>query len=106
MEVFKDLNHSQRSARKDRFLALGLRIQEADVLVHVEDVAVAKALHILRYIDDLLQVLVLSVVENRVVHDDAVDFLVGIGGEDGIFNVVLGDFTKSITESTEQRLKG
>lgn len=60
-------------------MSLGLGVEEPDVLVHVEDVAVAEALDILLDIHDLLQVLVLPVVEDRVVDNDAVDFRIGVG---------------------------
>lgn len=59
----------------------------------------AKTFYILRDIHDLLQILVLPVVEDRVVYDDAVDVGIGIGSQDGLFDVVARDFTKSITES-------
>lgn len=39
VEVLEDLDVGQGGARQDRLLALGLAVQEADVLVHVEDVA-------------------------------------------------------------------
>jgi hypothetical protein len=70
-------------------------------LVHVEDVAVAQTLHILGYIDDLLQVLVLAVVEDWVVYDDAVDVRVGVGGEDGFFDVVFGDVAARVAVATD-----
>lgn len=65
---------------QDALLELGLRVQEADVLVHVEDVAVAEAFDVFVHIDDLLQVLVLAVVEDGVVDYYAVDVGVGVGG--------------------------
>jgi hypothetical protein len=56
-----------------------VRIQEANVLVHVEDVAVGEALDVLVDGHDLLQVLVLSRAEDGVVDDYAVDLGVGVG---------------------------
>jgi hypothetical protein len=41
---------------------------------------VAEALDILVHVDDLLQVLVLAVVEDGVVDDDAIDGVVFVGG--------------------------
>lgn len=79
VQVLEDLNVREGRAREDAFLSLGLGVEEPDVLVHVEDVAVAKTLDILLYVDDLLQVLVLPVVEDRVVDDDAVDLRIGVG---------------------------
>jgi hypothetical protein len=81
-------------------LALGLRVQEADVLVHVEDVTMAETLNILADIDDLLQVLVLTVVEDRVVDDDAVDVRIGVRGNEALFDIVAGDLTQGVLEAT------
>lgn len=99
VEVLEDLNGGQRGARQDALLALGLGVQVADVLVHVEDVAVAQTLDILGDINNLLQVLILAVVEDWVVDDDAVDFVVGVGGEDGAFNIVAGNFAEGVLEA-------
>jgi len=79
IEVLEDLDDGQRGTGQDRLLALGLGVQEADVLVHVEDVAVAKTLDIFVDVNNLLEVLVLAVVEDRVVDDDAVGVVVGVG---------------------------
>lgn len=68
-------------------------------MVHVENVAVAEAFDVLVHVDDLLQVLVLAVVEDGVVDDDAVDFGVGVSGEDGFFNVVARDVAEGVAES-------
>lgn len=100
IEVLEDLDSGQRGTGQDALLALGLGVQETDVLVHVEDVTVAEALNIFGDIDDLLQVLVLAVVEDRVVDDDAVDVVVGVGGQNGFFDVVAGDFAEGVLEST------
>jgi hypothetical protein len=99
VEVLEDLDVGQRGARQDALLALGLRVQEADVLVHVEDVTMAETLDILANINDLLQVLVLTVVEDRVVDDNAIDVRVGVGGDDGLFDVVAGDFSEGVLEA-------
>lgn len=102
VEVLEDLDVGQRGARQDALLALGFRVQEADVLVHVEDVAVAETLNILANIDDLLQVLVLPVVEDRVVDDNAVDVRVSVGAQNGLFDVVAGDFAEGVLEAAVQ----
>jgi hypothetical protein len=99
VEVLEDLDGGQRGARQDALLALGLGVQVADVLVHVEDVAVAQTLDILGDINYLLQVLILAVVEDRVVDNNAVDIVVGVGGEDGAFNIVAGNFTEGVLEA-------
>lgn len=52
-------------------LGTWLGVKESDVLVHVKDVAVTEALYIFGGVHDLLDVLVLSVVENGVVDYDA-----------------------------------
>lgn len=82
IQILEDLDISQRRAWQDALLAITARIavQEPDVLVHVEDVAVTQPLDVLLHVHDLLQVLVLSVVEDRVVHDYPVDFGVCVGG--------------------------
>lgn len=100
VQVLEDLNVGKGSAGQNALLALGFRVQEADVLVHVEDVLVAQTLDILADVHDLLQVLVLAVVEDGVVYDDAVDFGVFVGAEDGFFDVVAADFTEGVLEST------
>lgn len=100
VEVLEDLDVGQRGAGQDGLLALGFAVQEPNVLVHVEDVAVAETLDVLGHINYLLQVLVLAVVEDRVVDDDSVDVAVGVGGENGFFDVVAGHFAHAVLEST------
>lgn len=102
VEVLEDLDIRQGGAGQDRFLALGLAVQEADVLVHVEDVAVAQALDVFGYVDDLLQVLVLAGAEDGVVDDYAVDVVVGVGVQDGLFDVVAGDLAHGVLEAAEK----
>lgn len=48
----------------------------------------AETFYILGYVDNLLQVLVVSVVENRVVYDDAVNIRVDVCSQDGFFDIV------------------
>jgi hypothetical protein len=48
-----------------------------------------KTFDIFGHINNLLEILVLSIVEDWVVHDDAVDFRVCICGYQCIFNIVL-----------------
>lgn len=100
IEVLEDLNDGQRGTGQDALLALGLGVQEADVLVHVEDVTMAETFDVFGNIDNLLQVLVLTVVEDRVVDDDTVDVVVGVGGQDGTFDIVAGDFAEGVREAT------
>lgn len=99
VQVLQDLDHGQRRARQNGFHGL-LVVQEPNVLVHVEDVLVAEALDVLAHIHNLLQVLVLSVVEDRVVHDNPVDSGVVVGRHDRLFDVVFGDIFERILEPT------
>lgn len=103
VEVLENLDNGQRCAGQDALLALGFRVQEADVLVHVEDVAVAQTLDVFGNIHNLLQVLVMSIVENGVVDDDTVDVVVAVRGQDGFFDVVARDFAEGILESANTR---
>ena len=76
------------------------RVQEADVLEEVEDVPVGEAFDVFVDGGDLLQVLVLAGVENGVVDDDAVDGVVGVGGQDGAFELFAVDFAQGESAST------
>jgi hypothetical protein len=100
VQVLEDLNVGQRRAGQDALLALGFGVEEADVLVHVEDVAVAETFDILGDIDYLLQVLVLAVVENGVVDNDAVNVGVGVGIDNLFLDVVAANFAEGVLEST------
>lgn len=102
VEVLENLDVGERGARQDGLLALGFAVQEADVLVHVEDVAVAQALNVFGYIDYLLQVLVLASAEDGVVDDYAVDVVVGVCVQDGLFDVVAGHLAHGVLETTEE----
>jgi hypothetical protein len=101
LHIFQYLDDGQRRAGQDRFLG-GRVVEEADVLVHVEDVAVAEPLDVFADVDDLLQVLVLAVVEDGVVDDYAVDGGVGVGGQNGAFDVFFGDVAARVLEATIQ----
>lgn len=89
-QILEDLNNSERGARQDALLRV-LGVEEPYVLVHVEDVAVGKALDVLGERDKLLDVLVLPRVEDRVVDYYAVDGGIRVGGEDGIFELFAID---------------
>ena len=79
-------------------------IKKAYVLVHIEDVAVAEAFNILGHVNDLLEILILSIVEYRIIDYDPVNIGIGICFKDSIFDVIAGDITKSITEFTIESL--
>jgi hypothetical protein len=100
MQILQDLHDREWRARQERLLFLAVRVEEADVLIHVEDIAVTQALDVLGDVHNLLQVLVLSVVEDGVIHDDAVDRVVCVRGEDGLFDIVAGDFAAGVVETT------
>lgn len=102
VEVLEDLDVRQRRAGQDALLAFCVGVQEPNILVHVEDVAVAQALDVLLHVHDLLQVLVLPVVEDRVVHDDAVDGGVGVRGQDGFLDAVAGRLAEGVAESAAE----
>ena len=48
-----------------------------------------EAFDIFSDVNDLLQVLILPVVKNWIVDDDAVDDFIVVGRDDGIFDIVL-----------------
>ena len=59
-----------------------------------------EALDVFGDVHDLLEVLVLSVVENGIVDYDAVDIIVRIGGQERIFDLVTVNLAQAIPEST------
>ena len=97
-QVLEDLDDCERGARQHALLRVR-DVEEADVLVHVEDVLVGEALDILVDGDDLLQVLVLAVAEDGVVDDDAVDGGVGVGVDEGVFEELAVDFAQFESEA-------
>lgn len=81
-EVLEDFDDGEGRAGEDGFLRWGGRVgvQEADVLVEIEDVAVGEALDVFGEGDGVAQVVVLGGVEDRVVDYCAVDGRVGVAG--------------------------
>jgi len=71
-DILHDLDQSERCAGDDALLGVGL-VQEANVVVHVVDVLVMKALDILAHIHDILEVLVLQVNSRKVERDIHLD---------------------------------
>lgn len=67
VQVFEDLDHSQRSAWQDGLLGVVGRIEEADVLVHVVDELGGETLDVLVHVDDILDGAVAGGVEDGVV---------------------------------------
>ena len=51
-------------------------------------------------VDNLLQILILSIVENGIVDDDSVYAIVLVCGNDGLFYVILPDGANSVLKST------
>jgi hypothetical protein len=102
-KVLQDLNHRKRRARQYALLCVR-RVKEADVLVHVEDVAMRQALDIFVNGHDLLEVLVLSVAEDGVVDDYAIDGVVVVGVNEGVFEEFAVDFAEVEGEATARLL--
>jgi len=69
-------------------------------LVHVEDVLVAKTFDVFADIHDLLEILILSGVEDGIVDNNAVYGWVIVGGDDCFFNVVLFHPAERIVKAT------
>ncbi len=93
-EIFEDFDHCEGRTGEDGFLGIVWGVEEADVLVHVEDVAVGESFDVFVEGDELLDVLVLAGGEDGVVDDYAVDGVVGVGRYYGVFEVFFGDFTE------------
>lgn len=91
LQILKDLDNSERSARKDGLLAVLRRVNEANVVVHVMDVLVSKTLNVLSKVNRLLDVLVVRRVvgEDGVVDNHAVDIVVFIGLHDLLLEKLL-----------------
>lgn len=60
----------------------------------------AQTLDVLAHIDNLLQILILAVAEDRVVDDDAIDRVISVGCDQRVLDVVFVDFTERVVEST------
>ena len=102
LEVLEGLDDGQGGAGEDGFLLVGGGVEEADVVVHVEEVGVAEAFDVLGEGDGLLDVAVLLVVAgpDGVVDYDAVYGVVLVGGDDGFFEDFLVDFAEVEGEAT------
>lgn len=102
LEVLEGLDDGERRAGEDRLLEVGGRVEEADVVVHVEEVGVAETLDVLGESDGLLDVLVLAVVADPdgVVDENAVDAVVVVGGDDALLEVFLVDLAEIEVEAT------
>jgi hypothetical protein len=104
-EVLEDLYGCEGGAGKDGLQRLS-GVEEADVLVEVEDVAVGETFDVFVESDKLLDVAILGGAEDGVVDEDAVDGGVGVGGLDGVFEFVLGDGLKIKREAAGVGLVG
>lgn len=60
----------------------------------------AETFDVLGDVDDLLEVLVLPGVEDRVVDNYPIDVRVGVRGDYGVFDIVLVDLAEGVAEST------
>jgi hypothetical protein len=92
-QVLQNLDHGKRRAREDALLR-ARRVEEADVLVHVEDVTMGETLDIFVNGDNLLEVLVLSTAEDGVVDDYAVDGGVVVRFDEAVFEEFAIDFAE------------
>ena len=66
----------------------------------------AEALDVFTDVGDLLQVLVLAVVEDGVVDDNAVDGVIGVGSQDGAFELFPVEFAQRKLASTAYDVSG
>lgn len=76
------------------------RVEEADVLVHVVDEDGRQALDVLVHVDDVLDGAVARAVEDRVVDEDAVDAVVGVGLADGFLELFALDLAQAECKAT------
>lgn len=102
VQVLQDLDHSQRRAWQDTLLRTRA-IQISDVLVHVENVAMAETLDIFGDVDDLLEVLILTIVENGIVNYNAIDIRIRICGDESLFDILPIDCTECIAKPADRR---
>lgn len=95
LEMLQDFDAGQWGARKDRLL-LGIVIELADILIHIENIFVAQSFNILFDGDCLLNILV-SVGccgEDGVVDNDPMNVVVLICFNDSTFKLLLIDSAK------------
>ena len=92
--LLQDLDAAERSAGQDALLGVGRVVQEADVAVQIGTVRMTKALDVALEGDGITKVVVLrgtgealDLAEDGVVHDDAVDVGVVVGGRQGGLDV-------------------
>jgi len=102
-QILENLNNSQRCAWQYAFFCVR-RVQEANVLVHVENVAMRQTLNILVDGYNLLEVLILSIAENRVVDNYAVHLVVVVCIDEGVLEEFTVDLTEVESEATTPRL--
>lgn len=101
MQILENLDHGQWRAWQNALLQLltVLVVEEADVLVQIEDVLVRKAFDVFGDRDDLLQVLVLAVAVDWIVDYYAVDVVVGVGLDQCLFDAVFGYGQEGVVEA-------
>jgi hypothetical protein len=98
-KVLQYLDHSQRCARNNALLCVRV-VEKPDVLIHVEDISVTQTLNIFGNIDYLLQILILSIVEYRVVDNYSISGLISVGRNQRLLNLVFVDLAECISEAT------
>ncbi len=98
MQILQDLDHRERRARQDTLHQLRV-VQEADVLIHVEDILVRETFDVFTQSDDVLQVLVLSVAVDGVVDYYPVVERIVVRGHDALFHGVLFIVVEGVFEA-------
>ena len=76
-QIFKYLDYSKWCTRQNTFLGF-LIIQETYILVQIENVSMTESLDVFPVIGHLLQVLVLTTVENGIVDNDSIHCWIAI----------------------------
>ena len=92
--LLQDLDAAECRAGQHALLGVGRVVQEANVAVEIGTVSMAKALNVALEGDSIAKVVILrgtgealDLAEDGVVHDDAVDAGVVVGGRQGSLNV-------------------
>ena len=100
LEVLKDFDTCSRCTWKNGFEVVGWRVEEASVLVHVEDVFVGQTFDVFGKRDQFFDVRVLTRGVYWVVDYYAVDAWVGVCGQDCFFYFVFGDYFQVEVKAT------
>lgn len=80
---------------------MSIWIKKANVLVHVENVLVGETFDIFGDGNNLLEILILPVRENRVINNDAVNGSVIVCRQEAFFDEVFGNGEESEFDAAE-----